>query len=117
VAQIYFAQQGIKFGIHQVVGLENKDEISREYRFLKQTIERLNRSYKDNYRSSTGFGSATGSASYTALYSAAYNFLRPHEALNYRVPVELPQLRPFERMPDKWLALIELSQSQLPTAA
>lgn len=117
VAQIYFAQQGIKFGIHQVVGLENKDEISREYRFLKQTIERLNRSYKENYRSSTGFGSATGSASYTALYSAAYNFLRPHEALHYRIPVELPQLKPFERMPDKWLALIELAQSQLPTAA
>ena len=117
VAQLYFAQQGIKFEIKQVIGLENKDETSREYRYLKQIIERLNRSYKEKYRSTTGFGSATGSASYTALYSASYNFLRPHSALHYQVPVKLPELQEYERMPDKWLALIDLAQSQLPSQA
>lgn len=116
VAQLYFAQQGINFKIKQVVGLTNKDLISKEYRFLKQTIERLNRSFKGNYRSATGFNSPTGSASYTALYSAAYNFLRPHEALDYKVPVHLPELDNKPRMYDKWLALIDLAQSQLPTA-
>lgn len=116
VAQLYFAQQGINFKIKQVVGLTNKDPISKEYRFLKQTIERLNRSFKGNYRSATGFNSPTGSASYTALYSAAYNFLRPHEALDYKVPVHLPELDNKPRMYDKWLALIDLAQSQLPTA-
>lgn len=116
VAQIYFAQHGINFKIKQVVGWTNKDPITTEYRFLKQTIERLNRSFKGNYRASTGFGSPTGSASYTALYSAAYNFLRPHEALDYQVPVSLPELQDKPRMYDKWLALIDLAQKQLPTA-
>lgn len=116
VAQIYFAQHDINFEIKQVVGLTNKDPITREYRFLKQTIERLNRSFKTNYRASTGFGSVTGSASYTALYSAAYNFLRPHEALGYQVPVALPELADKPRMYDKWLALITLAQDNLPRA-
>lgn len=87
-----------------------------ECRHQKQTIERLNRSFKGNYRASTGFGSPTGSASYTALYSAAYNFLRPHEALDYQVPVSLPELQDKPRMYDKWLALIDLAPKQLPTA-
>lgn len=116
VAQIYYAQHDINFKIRQVVGLENKDAVSKEYRYLKQTIERLNRTFKSNYRSSTGFRSQTGSSSYTALYSAAYNFLRPHEALEYRVPVPLTEIQQQPRMYDKWLALIALAQNQLTVA-
>ncbi|WP_255457938.1 DDE-type integrase/transposase/recombinase [Levilactobacillus tujiorum] len=116
VAQIYYAQHDVKFKINQVVGLENKDAISKEYRYLKQTIERLNRTFKSNYRSSTGFGSPKGSSSYTALYSAAYNFLRPHEALKYQVPVPIPAIQEQTRMYSKWLALIALAQEQLPVA-
>ncbi|QEU47651.1 DDE-type integrase/transposase/recombinase [Schleiferilactobacillus harbinensis] len=117
VARIYFAKHGINFDIKQVIGLKNKDEVSTEFRYLKQIIERLNREYKGHYRSTTGFGSAKGSASYTTLFSACYNFLRPHEALNYHVPVPIDAVLAHERMFDKWLALIALAQEQLPVAA
>lgn len=52
----------------------------------------------------------------SARRTAAYNFLQPHEALDYQIPVSLPELQDKPRMYDKWLALIALAQEQLPTA-
>ncbi|MEB6551540.1 transposase, partial [Heyndrickxia sporothermodurans] len=51
LAQHFFAQNDISFDVKQVIGLTNEDPISTEYRPLKQIIERLNRTFKGNYRS------------------------------------------------------------------
>ncbi|MBL5774981.1 DDE-type integrase/transposase/recombinase, partial [Bacillus sporothermodurans] len=78
LAQHFFAQNDISFDVKQVIGLTNEDPISTEYRPLKQIIERLNRTFKGNYRSTQGFGSDHGSVSFVTLFAAYFNFLRPH---------------------------------------
>lgn len=60
LAQHYFAQHDIHFDVHKVIGLTNDDPVSAEYRPLKQIVERLNRTFKGNYRATTGFGSQKG---------------------------------------------------------
>lgn len=117
VARLYYAhQEGINFDLNIVKGLTNETEVAKEYRPAKQTIERLNRSLKANYRPMGGFKSASGSITYVTLYSLCHNFLRPHQSLGYHPPVEVPELTGLIRMPDKWLRLIKLAQEQLPTA-
>lgn len=88
LAQHFFAQQGIRFDVTQVIGLTNEDPVSTAFRPLKQTIERLNRTFKGNYRSTHGFGSEKGSVSYVTLFV----FLRPHASLEGKVPVVNPAL-------------------------
>ncbi len=110
LAQQWFAQRGILFDITQVVGLTNDDEVSTEFRPLKQIIERLNRTYKWSYNSTTGFGSELGAVSHVVLFTAFYNFLRPHQALKMSVPVVIPELQNIENMPAKWLHLIKMSE-------
>src|SRR5690625_6797524 len=75
LAQHYFAKQGIDFDVHRVIGLTNDDPVSEEYRPLKQIIERLNRTFKGNYRATTGFGSEEGSISHVNLFTSYFNFL------------------------------------------
>jgi len=113
LAQHYFAQHDIHFDIHRVIGLTNDDPVSTEYRPLKQIIERLNRSFKGNYRATTGFGSQEGSVSYVTLFVAYFNFLRPHATLENKVPVVIPELEKMPNMPERWTKLIELSQQYL----
>lgn len=38
------------FDVTQVVGLTNEDPVSKEYRWLKQVVERLNRTFKFSYK-------------------------------------------------------------------
>lgn len=113
LAQHYFAQRDIDFDVHKVIGLTNDDPVSEEHRPLKQIIERLNRTFKGNYRATTGFGSQTGSVSYVTLFVAYFNFLRPHSSLEHRVPVIIPELEKMPNMPERWTKLIELSQDFL----
>ncbi|WP_229733711.1 DDE-type integrase/transposase/recombinase, partial [Compostibacillus humi] len=113
LAQHYFAQHDIHFDIHKVIGLTNDDPVSTEYRPLKQIIERLNRSFKGNYRATTGFGSQEGSVSYVTLFVAYFNFLRPHASLENKVPVVIPELEKMPNMPERWTKLIDLSQQYL----
>lgn len=42
------------------------------------------------------------------LFSACFNFLRPHSALKYKVPVHNEDIQSMPTMPAKWLALIEM---------
>ncbi|MFD1124873.1 transposase, partial [Lentilactobacillus raoultii] len=93
----------------------NETEVAREHRPAKQTIERLNRSFKANYRPMGGFNSTSGSVNYVTLYSACHNFLMPHQSLNHQVPVALPAVQAVNKMPDKWLQLIQVAETQLPT--
>ncbi|WP_153124095.1 DDE-type integrase/transposase/recombinase [Peribacillus tepidiphilus] len=110
LAQHFFAQNDIHFDIKQVIGLTNEDPVSTEYRPLKQIIERLNRTFKGNYRSTHGFGSEQGSVSFVTLFVAYFNFLRPHASLEGKVPVMIPELEEMPHMPARWTKLIELSQ-------
>lgn len=110
LAQHFFAQHDIQFDVKQVIGLTNDDPVSTEFRPLKQVIERLNRTFKGNYRSTHGFGSEHGSVSYVTLFVAYFNFLRPHASLEGKVPVMNPELSGLPTMPARWTKLIELAQ-------
>ena len=110
LAQHFFAQHDIQFNIKQVIGLTNEDPVSTEYRPLKQVIERLNRTFKGNYRSTHGFGSEQGSVSFVTLFVTYFNFLRPHSALEGKVPVLNPELEQLPNMPARWSKLIGLAQ-------
>ena len=50
LAQQQFALHDMHFDVTQVIGLTNDDEVSTEYRWLKQIIERLNRTFKFSYK-------------------------------------------------------------------
>ena len=110
LAQQWFAQYDINFDVTQVIGLTNNDEVSKEFRPLKQIIERLNRTFKGNYKSTTGYGAQSGAISNVTLFVAYFNFLRPHSALDGNVPVLIPELDNLPNMPAKWLKLIAMSE-------
>lgn len=112
-AQIFLEINGIKFDLQQVVGVSNKDEISKKYRPYKQIEERLNRTYKENYHGTHGYQNLTSANVYMILYVTFLNFLRKHSALNYKTPVKLPELNDIPLMPDKWITLLNMSKSYI----
>ncbi len=114
-AQQFFIRYGekFKFNITQVVGLTNDDAISTEFRPYKQLIERLNRTYKQSYRSTNGFDNYDGANYDLSLWVAYYNFLRPHKYLNYHVPVKDDIIQSGDNMPAKWQLLIILGQDRI----
>jgi len=115
LAQHFFAQHGIHFDVKQVIGLSNDDPVSEEYRALKQIIERLNRTFKRNYKPTNGFNSFDGSVSFLTLFVAYFNFLRPHSSLEGKVPVVLNELSSLPNMPARWQKLISMSQEYIKT--
>lgn len=94
----------------QVIGLKNLDEDSTEYRVFKQISERLNRTYKYHARPAAGFNSPNGAMALTALFVTHYNFLRPHSALNYRIPIQIPQLKHIRTIQQRWIQIIKMAQ-------
>jgi len=108
LAQQYWAEHGYLFDLIQIIGLKNLDPVSKQYRSYKQIIERLNRTLKYYYRPTNGLGSIENANSYMILFSVCFNFLRPHQALNYKVPQYDESIQSMPNMPAKWLALIEL---------
>ena len=92
-----------------VVGLENNDDVSEEYRQCKQLVERLNRTYKFHTRPRNGFKDLDGATALTTLFVAYYNHLRPHSQLKGDVPVPLAELAGTEIYPRQWEKLIELA--------
>lgn len=101
------------FDLTQVIGLTNEDAVSTEYRWFKQVVERLNRTFKASYRVTCGYGSEDGAAYSVALWVAYYNFLRPHKSNNYKVLNEVEMLSQAENMPAKWQLLIYLGQQTI----
>ena len=95
-----------------MIGLQNKpgDEVSKEYRPLKNVIERVNRAYKTNIRHFFGFGSMAGAESFTTLFVTFFNFLKPHSALDSNVPVIIDDLSDAQIMPTRWVKLIKYAQ-------
>jgi transposase-like protein len=113
LAQLQFTMKGMEFPLTQVIGLSNDDPVSKEYRWVKQVIERLNRTFKFSYKATCGYGSSEGADSHVAVFVAFYNFLRPHP-YNYHRPLnQIPELEKCPNMPAKWQKLIELSQTHL----
>ena len=110
LAQQQFMLHGMDFDLIQVIGLTNDDPVSKEYRWLKQIIERLNRTFKFSYQVTNGYGSGEGSNTHVALFVAYYNFLRPHSYTYWQPLNSIPELESVPNMPGKWQKLIELSQ-------
>lgn len=94
---------------HKVIGLQNLDKESEEFRPFKQLIERLNRTYKHHVKPANGFNSFNGAVSLTTLFVTHYNFLRPHMALNYKTPAHLPELDSISTIQGKWLKILSLA--------
>lgn len=94
---------------HKVLGLQNLDEESETYRHFKQITERLNRTYRYHTRSANGFKATNGAICITTLFATHYNFLRPHMALAYRVPIPIPELQLVPSIQQKWCRIIDLA--------
>ena len=99
----------LSLSLKTVVGLQNLDKESEEYRPYKQIIERLNRTYKYHLQAQNGFGSINGAVAKLVLFVTHYNFLRPHKSLGYETPVKLPELSGFDRIQNKWVKIIALA--------
>ncbi len=94
---------------HAVIGLQNLDQESETYRAFKQLIERLNRTFKFHVRPASGFKSDNGALSLIVLFATHYNFLRPHISLDYRTPVEIPELQDISTIQGKWIKILSMA--------
>ncbi len=94
---------------HKVIGLQNLDEQSEQFRPFKQLIERLNRTYKQHVRPSHGFNTPNGAIALTTLFVTHYNFLRPHMALKYKTPVQIPELNAISTIQGKWAKILSMA--------
>jgi transposase-like protein len=105
-AQVFFKMNDINFDLYQVIGVKNNDKVSKKWRKYKQVEERLNRTYKQNYYGTNGYGSLRNANVYISLYVTFFNFLRSHSSLNHHTPIELDYLKDEDLMPNKWIKLI-----------
>ena len=110
LARQQFQKHGMNFDVTQVIGLTNDDAVTTEFRWVKQIIERLNRTFKFSYKPTNGYGSDEGHSTHVCLFVAYYNFLRPHNYTNYSPLNIVPELSKCPNMPAKWVTLIQLSQ-------
>lgn len=76
-------------------------------------IERLNRTFKSVYKNKNGFNSLDCANCYIVLFTTFFNFLRRNSALNYHVPVDVPEIQQMPDIPSKWLELLQLSYNHL----
>ena len=115
---IHFINQHLdkSLSLKKVIGLQNLDSVSTEFRPFKQLIERLNRTYKFHTRATHGFKSDNGAIALTTLFVTYYNFLRPHYALDYSTPIPLKEIDNIETLQGKW-AKIHNMAFDLPVAA
>jgi putative transposase len=92
-----------------VVGLENLDEESKEYRQFKQLIERLNRTYKFHTRPRSGFKDMKGAIVLTTLFTVFYNYMRPHGGRDQNTPVKHSHFGRLDTYAEKWCKILELA--------
>lgn len=106
-------QKGLDVDVTQVIGLTNDDAVSKEWRWVKQVIERTNRTFKASYRGTNGYNSDDGALYGVSLWVAYYNFLRPHSYSYWKPLNELKEFDKAENMPAKWQILIKLGQEKI----
>lgn len=98
--------------IHKkVIGLQNLDSESTEFRPFKQLIERLNRTYKFHIQAANGFCSKAGAVALTTLFVTYYNFFRPHASLGYEAPIPRSDLLPIPTLQGKWAQILNTAFS------
>lgn len=114
-AQQFYLNYGkdFEFDVTQVLGLTNDDAVSKEFRWVKQIVERLNRTFKASYRGTCGYDNFDGANYGVALWVAYYNFLRPHKHNNFKPLNDLEDFVGAENMPAKWQILIRLGQETI----
>jgi hypothetical protein len=111
-AGIYFINADRKDDLLQhrkVIGLQNLDSESAAYRAFKQLIERLNRTFKHHVKPSHRSNSVNEATALVTLFVTHYNFLRPHMSLNWRTPIELPELENITTIQGKWAKILSLA--------
>jgi hypothetical protein len=59
--------------------------------------------------------SNNGAVAYITLFVTHYNFLRPHMALGYQVPIPQPDLKRFDTIQEKWCRIIDVGKHILPS--
>jgi len=101
--------EGTPLKRRKVIGLENLDQESAQYRQFKQIIERLNRTYKFHTRARSGFKDFNGALSLTVLFVTHYNFLRQHSSIRYQCPVSLNQLTRIKTIQGRWGKILEMA--------
>jgi len=105
-----FKLNNMDFSVTPVIGLTNDDPVSSKFRWLKQIIERFNRTFKFAYKPTNGYGSKEGANAHLVLFVAFYNFLRPHTFTKGKPLNAIPELENLPNMPSKWQILVRLSQ-------
>ena len=90
-----------------VIGLQNKDETSTEFRFMKNIIERINRTF--NHYVNNCYKKLDNLAHSVALAVTDYNFIRPHSSYDYETPVKLKELDDIILWQDKWAKIIQMA--------
>ena len=110
-AGIHFINQSHdpKLSHKKVIGLQNLDSESTEFRPFKQLIERLMRTFKQHIRPAAGFNSFNGALALIILFVTHYNFLRPHMSLDYNVPAPLEKLQNISTIQGKWAKILSLA--------
>lgn len=103
-AVTFLKSEGVDVDLKQVIGLKNNDEISALYRYLKNLVERLNRTYK--HYAVNCFQNIEGASSHLALAVTNYNFIRPHSSLNYETPVVIDRLKNIPLIQDAWADIL-----------
>lgn len=111
--QQFELEENKDFNLTQVIGLANNDPVSTEFRWVKQVVERLNRTFKASYRVTCGYGSDDGAVYGFSLWVAYYNFLRPHPYNYWRPLNEIKELEGIDNMPAKWQILLSLGQQTI----
>lgn len=100
-----------KISHKKVIGLQNLDSESTEFRPFKQLIERLNRTYKFHIQAANGFNSKSGAIALTTLFVTYYNFFRPHSSLDYEAPIPLDDLLSIPTLQGKWAKVLNTAFS------
>lgn len=111
-AGIHFINQSRpanKLSLKKVIGLQNLDSESAEFRPFKQLVERVIRTFKHHLRPAAGFNSFNGALALIILFVTHYNFLRPHMSLDYNVPIPLEKLQNISTIQGKWTKILSLA--------
>jgi putative transposase len=107
-----FLRQANIFINHKVViGLENNDAESADFRNLKQIIERLNKNFKKYLYKSEHFASTQGATAAAVNFVAYFNFIRKNSRLHNQIPVPIDSVVNPNNQPAQWVRLIEYAQN------
>jgi putative transposase len=108
---VQFLRQANIFINHKIViGLENNDDPSADFRNLKQIIERMNKNFKKYINNSEYFGSTNGLLSAAVIFTAHFNFIRKNSVLDGKIPVSIPTITSQQNQPCRWIRLLEYVQ-------